>query len=64
MKKIAAFLFASVVAQSTNAQSFIQSYKDRADMVTQTNITTYLQEFANLGIKTTGYRPTPMPWNG
>ncbi|AKK74196.1 leucyl aminopeptidase [Chryseobacterium gallinarum] len=54
MKKIAAFLFASVVAQSTNAQSFIQSYKDRADMVTQTNITTYLQEFANLGIKTTG----------
>lgn len=40
--------------QSVAAQSFIQAYKDRADMVTQTNITTNLQEFGNLGIKTTG----------
>ncbi|MET3036524.1 M28 family peptidase [Chryseobacterium sp. NRRL B-14859] len=54
MKKIAAFLFASIVAQSIGAQNFIQAYKDRADMVTQTNITTHLQDFANLGVKTTG----------
>lgn len=35
-------------------QNFIQAYKDRADQVTQSNINTYLQEFANLGVKTTG----------
>ncbi|SIQ10702.1 M28 family peptidase [Chryseobacterium sp. RU33C] len=54
MKKIATFLLVSIAIQSVEAQSFIQAYQDRADMVTQTNITTYLQEFANLGVKTTG----------
>lgn len=54
MKKIATFLLASIAIQSIGAQSFIQSYQDRADMVNQTNITTYLQEFALLGVKKTG----------
>lgn len=54
MKKIAAFLLTSIALQNVEAQTFIQAYQDRANMVTQTNITTYLQEFANLGVKTTG----------
>lgn len=54
MKKIITFLCTALIMQSIGAQSFIQAYKDRADMVTQANITSNLQEFANLGIKTTG----------
>ncbi|AZA76490.1 M28 family peptidase [Chryseobacterium sp. G0186] len=54
MKKFTTFLCTSLMIQGMMAQSFIQSYKDRADMVTQTNITTNLQEFSNLGIKKTG----------
>ncbi|CAH0204307.1 Aminopeptidase YwaD [Chryseobacterium sp. Bi04] len=54
MKKITTFLLTSLVIQSIGAQSFIQAYKNRADMVTQANITSNLQEFGNLGIKTTG----------
>lgn len=54
MKRITTLLCASLIAQSISAQTFIQAYKDRADMVTQTNITANLQEFGNLGIKKTG----------
>ncbi|HAO27005.1 MAG TPA: leucyl aminopeptidase [Chryseobacterium indologenes] len=54
MKKIAVLLLTGIIAQNMGAQSFIQAYQDRADMVTQTNITTNLQDFGNLGIKTTG----------
>ncbi|PTT24467.1 leucyl aminopeptidase [Chryseobacterium sp. HMWF028] len=54
MKKTAVFLLTSIALQTISAQSFIQAYKDRADMVTQTNINTNLQEFAALGIKETG----------
>ncbi|MDG4655111.1 M28 family peptidase [Chryseobacterium arthrosphaerae] len=54
MKRIAAFLLTSVVVQSISAQSFIQAYQDRANMVTQANITANLQGFAGLGVKTTG----------
>jgi aminopeptidase YwaD len=54
MKRIAAFLLASVAVQSIAAQSFIQAYKDRSDMVSQANINTNLQEFAGFGIKETG----------
>ncbi|MCJ7936062.1 MAG: M20/M25/M40 family metallo-hydrolase [Chryseobacterium sp.] len=54
MKRITTFLCASLMIQSIAAQSFIQAYKNRADMVTQANITANLQEFGNLGIKTTG----------
>ncbi|MBP2619127.1 M28 family peptidase [Chryseobacterium jejuense] len=54
MKRITTLLCASLIAQSISAQTFIQAYKDRADMVTQTNITTNLQDFGNFGIKKTG----------
>lgn len=54
MKKFTTLLCTSLLMQGMLAQSFIQAYKDRADMVTQTNITTNLQEFGNLGIKKTG----------
>ncbi|MBL3547589.1 MULTISPECIES: M28 family peptidase [Chryseobacterium] len=54
MKKIAVFLFTSIIIQHIEAQSFIQSYKDRADAVSQTNIINNLQNFASYGIKTTG----------
>lgn len=54
MKRITTLLCASLIAQSISAQTFIQAYKDRADMVAQTNITANLQEFGNLGIKKTG----------
>lgn len=54
MKKVAALLLSSIALQNISAQSFIQAYKDRADMVTQTNISTNLQEFAGFGIKKTG----------
>ncbi|REC42871.1 M28 family peptidase [Chryseobacterium pennipullorum] len=54
MKKLTTFLFTTLVMQSIGAQTFIQAYKNRADMVTQTNITANLQEFSNLGVKTTG----------
>lgn len=40
--------------QSIGAQSFIQAYKDRAEAVSQSDIITNLQQFAALGIKTTG----------
>ncbi|WP_241286107.1 M28 family peptidase [Chryseobacterium arthrosphaerae] len=54
MKKITTLLVASLALHSIEAQSFIQAYQDRANMVTQTNITANLQAFANLGVKTTG----------
>ncbi|WP_213279418.1 M28 family peptidase [Chryseobacterium indologenes] len=54
MKKFTTVLCTALMMQSIGAQSFIQAYKDRADMVTQANITTNLQEFSNLGVKTTG----------
>ncbi|MDR4892100.1 MULTISPECIES: M28 family peptidase [unclassified Chryseobacterium] len=54
MKKVAALLLTSIALQNMGAQSFIQAYKDRADMVTQANITTNLQEFAGFGVKKTG----------
>ncbi|MDR6405548.1 MULTISPECIES: M28 family peptidase [Chryseobacterium] len=54
MKKLTTFLLFSLATYSFNAQSFIQAYQNRANMVSQTNITTMLQDFENLGIKTTG----------
>lgn len=49
-------LLPSLLLLSTFAfsQNFIQSYKDRATLVTQSNINTLLNEFAGLGIKTSG----------
>ncbi len=38
----------------TKAQTFIQTYQDRANLVSQSNVNTYLQEFEALGVKRTG----------
>lgn len=54
MKKTITILSVCLATFSGKAQSFIQAYQDRANLVSQTNITTNLQQFANLGIKTTG----------
>lgn len=54
MKKLTTFLLLSLATYNLQAQSFIQAYKNRADQVSQTNITTMLQEFESLGVKTTG----------
>jgi len=54
VKKITSFLLISLSAYSLQAQTFIQAYKNRADQVSQTNITSLLQDFQNLGVKTTG----------
>ncbi|GAA5088110.1 hypothetical protein GCM10023210_11390 [Chryseobacterium ginsengisoli] len=54
MKKLTTLLLLSLTTYNLQAQSLIQAYKNRADQVSQTNITTLLQEFGNLGVKTTG----------
>lgn len=54
MKKLAALLLFSFGTFGLQAQTFIQAYQNRANQVSQTNITTYLQDFGNLGVKTTG----------
>lgn len=54
MKKLTTLLLLSLTTYTVQAQSFIQAYQTRANQVTQTNITTLLQEFSNLGVKTTG----------
>lgn len=54
MKKFLSLIILSFGVQSISAQSFIQAYQNRANQVSQTNITTNLQEFSNFGIKTTG----------
>ncbi|WP_160137699.1 M28 family peptidase [Chryseobacterium sp. c4a] len=54
MKKTAVFLFTSLALQNIGAQSLIPSYKTRADMVSQANITNNLTSLESLGVKTTG----------
>lgn len=54
MKKLTTLLLFSLATYGFQAQSFIQAYQNRANMVSQTNITTMLQEFEILGVKTTG----------
>ena len=54
MKKLATLLLFSFATYGLQAQSFIQAYQTRANQVLQTNITSNLQEFGNLGVKTTG----------
>jgi aminopeptidase YwaD len=54
VKKLATLLLFSFATYSLHAQSFIQAYQTRANQVLQTNITSNLQEFGNLGVKTTG----------
>lgn len=53
MKKL--FLFLTfAVSIGFSAQTFIQAYQNRVNLITQTNINNYLTEFAAFGIKTTG----------
>lgn len=54
MKKVVTFLLTGIIAQSIAGQSFIPSYQDRSNMVSQTNIISNLQEFAAFGVKKTG----------
>ncbi|MBB4805461.1 aminopeptidase YwaD [Chryseobacterium defluvii] len=54
MKKITTLLLFSLGAYALQAQAFIQAYQNRVNLVSQTNITTNLQEFSSLGVKTTG----------
>ncbi len=53
MKKII-FLIAVCYSFVLSAQTFIQAYQNRVNQVSQTSINSGLQEFVNLGIKTTG----------
>jgi len=54
VKKLTTLLLLSLATYHVQAQSFIPAYQNRVDQLTQTNITTLLQEFAALGVKTTG----------
>lgn len=54
MKKLTGLLLLSLASYNLNAQSFIQAYQTRANEVTQTNITSLLQEFESYGVKTSG----------
>uniref|UniRef100_UPI0025B7A984 M28 family peptidase n=1 Tax=Chryseobacterium sp. TaxID=1871047 RepID=UPI0025B7A984 len=54
MKKITTLLLLSFAVWNVHSQSFIQAYQDRVNMISQANITANLQDFENLGIKTTG----------
>ncbi|WP_317206564.1 M28 family peptidase [Chryseobacterium sp. Leaf313] len=53
VKKALSVLSLAIVSLASG-QTFIQAYQDRANMVTQTNITSLLQSFSNFGVKTTG----------
>ncbi|MBD8081609.1 M28 family peptidase [Chryseobacterium caseinilyticum] len=53
MKKVLSVLSLGILG-IFHGQTFIQAYQDRANQVTQTNITSLLQQFSNLGVKTTG----------
>ena len=54
MKKLSTLLLLSLATYNAHAQSFIQAYQNRVNQITQPNITTLLQEFAALGVKTSG----------
>lgn len=54
MKKLTGLLLLSLASHSFQAQSFIPAYQTRSNEVSQTNVTNLLQEFGNLGVKTTG----------
>jgi len=54
VKKITTIILLSLTAYHLNGQTFIQAYQDRANKVSQTNITSNLQAFGDLGVKTTG----------
>ena len=53
MKKLI-LLSAITVSVGFSAQSFIQEYQNRVNQITQTNINSYLTEFASFGVKSSG----------
>ncbi|WP_130735130.1 M20/M25/M40 family metallo-hydrolase [Flavobacterium sp. J27] len=56
---LAIFFFANIAL----SQSFIQYYADVSNQVSQTNITNYLTEFENLGVKRRGTQPLEDTYN-
>lgn len=54
MKKLTTLLLFSLINYGLDAQSFIQAYQNRANQVSQANITSNLQTFGDFGVKTTG----------
>jgi len=54
VKKLTTLLLLSLATYSAQAQSFVQAYQNRVNQVTQANITSLLQDFAALGVKTSG----------
>lgn len=54
LKKYIVSVFLLSIFYFTKAQTFIQTYQDRANLVSQSNVNTYLQEFEALGVKRTG----------
>jgi aminopeptidase YwaD len=54
VKKISTILLLSLSAYNLHGQNFIQAYQTRVNKISQANITANLQDFSNLGVKTTG----------
>ncbi|MCO6163836.1 M28 family peptidase [Flavobacterium sp. NRK F7] len=64
MKIKSIFLIAGFfLASMASSQSYIQYYADVSNQVSQTNITTYLTEFENLGVKRRGTQPLEDTYN-
>ncbi|NPA09754.1 MAG: Zn-dependent exopeptidase M28 [Chlorobi bacterium] len=53
-KKLTAIFLFSVTAVGFQAQSFIQAYQDRVNLLKKEDIISHLKEFEKLGVKTTG----------
>lgn len=53
-KKLTVILLFSVTAVGFQAQSFIQAYQDRVNLLKKEDIVSNLKEFEKLGVKTTG----------
>jgi aminopeptidase YwaD len=54
VKKLTTLLLLSLATYNVQAQSFVQAYQNRVNQLTQANITSLLQDFAALGVKTSG----------
>lgn len=64
MKTKSIFLIAGFFLVSmASSQSYIQYYANVSNQVSQTNITTYLTEFENLGVKRRGTQPLEDTYN-
>lgn len=53
MKKLI-LLYSITFSSASFAQTFVQTYQNRVNQITQANINTHLTEFEKLGVKTTG----------